>query len=88
MITSYGTIQQSVTSFQLTVTGFDLIGSPQTGIKTLNNKHAEREQICHWVKKRCNTKQYDTYNNTYIMGSYLRTHTHTHTHDKDNESPR
>ena len=24
----------------------------QAGVKTLNNKHAEKEQICHWEPKK------------------------------------
>ena len=34
------------------MTGFDLIGSHQAGVKTLNNKHAEKEQIFHGVQKK------------------------------------
>ena len=36
-----------------------LLGLTRRMLKTLNNKNAEKEQICHWVQKICDTKQYD-----------------------------
>ena len=44
-------------------------------------KNAEKEQICHWVQKKCNTKQYDTA----ILISW-GSHFRTHTNDMDNKS--
>ena len=73
--TSYGTLQQSITSCRLPATGFELIQSHQAGVKTLNNKHAEKGQICHWMQKKM---QYKTiwHSNTYIIGvSFKDTHT-------------
>ena len=45
-------MQQFISSCQYFATGFDLIGSHQAGVKTLNNKHAEKEQICRRVPKK------------------------------------
>ena len=42
-----------------------------------------KKQICHWVQKKCNTKQYDT-----AIPISWGSHSRTHTHDMDNKSHR
>ena len=41
-----------------------------------------KKQICHWVQKKCNTKQYDTAI-PISWGSQSRTHTHDMDLDND-----
>ena len=61
------------------MTGFDPIGFLQAGEKTLTNKNAEKEQICHWVGKRWRKKKISI-----SWRSHLKTPTHTH--DMNNKS--